>query len=92
MNMDATASHSHNTRDTGNRGIHPRKHNTPSAKPTAYTIYRPTNRPLNCGYPVKSTWLKAVQAGNFIRWPLLTVRTIQKYFPETVETPKGHLN
>eukprot|EP00804_Cyclotella_cryptica_P011509 CCRYP_017066-RA/>CCRYP_017066-RA protein AED:0.38 eAED:0.38 QI:0/0/0/1/0/0.5/2/0/348 len=45
-----------------------------------------------CGYPVKSTWLKAVQAGNFIRWPLLTVRNIQKYFPKTVETPKGHLN
>eukprot|EP00804_Cyclotella_cryptica_P019044 CCRYP_014460-RA/>CCRYP_014460-RA protein AED:0.28 eAED:0.28 QI:0/0/0/1/1/1/3/0/673 len=45
-----------------------------------------------CGYPVKSTWLKAVQAGNFIGWPLLTVRNIQKYFPETVETPKGHLN
>ena len=45
-----------------------------------------------CGYPVKSTWLKAVQAGNFMGWPLLTVRNIQKYFPETVETPKGHLN
>lgn len=45
-----------------------------------------------CGYPVKSTWLKAVQAGNFIGWPLLTSRNVQKYFPETVETPKGHLN
>eukprot|EP00804_Cyclotella_cryptica_P013550 CCRYP_012907-RA/>CCRYP_012907-RA protein AED:0.59 eAED:0.66 QI:0/0/0/1/1/1/2/0/788 len=45
-----------------------------------------------CGYPVKSTWLKAVHASNFIGWPLLTVRNIQKYFPETVETPKGHLN
>ena len=45
-----------------------------------------------CGYPVKSTWLKAIQAGNFIGWPLLTVRNIQKYFPETVETPKGHIN
>eukprot|EP00804_Cyclotella_cryptica_P013333 CCRYP_005110-RA/>CCRYP_005110-RA protein AED:0.26 eAED:0.28 QI:0/0/0/1/1/1/4/0/679 len=42
-----------------------------------------------CGYPVKSTWLKAVQAGNFIGWPLLTSRNVQKYFPETVETPKG---
>ncbi|KAL7484145.1 hypothetical protein ACHAW6_009789 [Cyclotella cf. meneghiniana] len=45
-----------------------------------------------CGYPVKSTSIKAVQAGNFMGWPLLTVRNIQKYFPETVETPKGHLN
>ena len=24
-----------------------------------------------CGYPVKSTWLKAIAAGNFIGWPLL---------------------
>ena len=37
-----------------------------------------------CGYPVKSTWIKAVQAGNFIGWPLLTVRNVQKYFPKTV--------
>ncbi len=26
-----------------------------------------------CGYPVKSTWLKAIAAGNFIGWPLLNV-------------------
>ncbi len=45
-----------------------------------------------CGYPVKSTWLKAVQAGNFVGWPLLTQRNVNKYYPETVETPKGHLN
>eukprot|EP00804_Cyclotella_cryptica_P018466 CCRYP_004311-RB/>CCRYP_004311-RB protein AED:0.26 eAED:0.22 QI:0/-1/0/1/-1/1/1/0/535 len=45
-----------------------------------------------CGYSVKSTWLKAVQAGYFIWWPLFNVRNIQKYFPKTVETPKGHLN
>eukprot|EP00804_Cyclotella_cryptica_P011786 CCRYP_011381-RA/>CCRYP_011381-RA protein AED:0.36 eAED:0.36 QI:0/0/0/1/1/1/2/0/520 len=45
-----------------------------------------------CGYPVKSTWLKAAQTSNFIGWPLLTSRNIQKYFPESVETPKGHLN
>jgi hypothetical protein len=25
-----------------------------------------------CGYSVKSTWLKAIKAGNFIGWPLLT--------------------
>ena len=45
-----------------------------------------------CGYPVKSTWLKAIAAGNFIGWPLLTVQNVKKYYPETVETPKGHLN
>jgi hypothetical protein len=45
-----------------------------------------------CGYPVKSTWIKAAQAGNFIGWPLLTPKNIQKYYPNTTETPKGHLN
>ena len=42
-----------------------------------------------CGYPVKSTWLKAIQAGNFIGWPLLTVANVRKYYPETTETPKA---
>ena len=45
-----------------------------------------------CGYPVKSTWLKAIAAGNFIGWPLLTTQNVKKYYPETTETPKGHLN
>ena len=45
-----------------------------------------------CGYPIKSTWLKAVKAGNFIGWPLLTAQNIQKYYPEAPEISKGHLN
>ena len=45
-----------------------------------------------CGYPVKSTWLAAVQAGNYVGWPLLTVRNIKKYYPESTETIKGHMN
>eukprot|EP00956_Cyclotella_meneghiniana_P004234 scaffold5184_cov39-Cyclotella_meneghiniana.AAC.3 len=44
-----------------------------------------------CGYPVKSTWIKAVKAGNFIGWPLLTEKNVAKYYPETVKTPKGHM-
>jgi antitoxin (DNA-binding transcriptional repressor) of toxin-antitoxin stability system len=45
-----------------------------------------------CGYPIKSTWIKAVKAGNFVGWPLLTEKNIAKYYPETYETPKGHMN
>ncbi len=45
-----------------------------------------------CGYPVKSTWLKAIKAGNYVGWPMLTERNVQKYYPETIETAKGHLN
>jgi hypothetical protein len=45
-----------------------------------------------CGYPVKSTWLKAIKAGNYIGWPMLTEYNLNKYYPETSETPKGHMN
>ena len=45
-----------------------------------------------CGYPVKTTWLKAIKAGNFTGWPMITIRNVSKYYPETTKTPKGHLN
>jgi hypothetical protein len=45
-----------------------------------------------CGYPVKSTWLKAIKAGDYLGWPMLTECNIQKYYPKTIETAKGHLN
>ena len=44
-----------------------------------------------CGYPVKSTWVKVVKSGNFVGWPLLTVKNVHKYYLETSETPKGHM-
>ena len=44
------------------------------------------------GFPVKSTWLKAIRAGNFAGWPLVTVENVHKYFPESEETQMGHLN
>jgi hypothetical protein len=45
-----------------------------------------------CGYPVESTWLKAIKAGTYTGWPMLTERNVQKYYPKTLETTKGHLN
>eukprot|EP00956_Cyclotella_meneghiniana_P024798 scaffold50421_cov81-Cyclotella_meneghiniana.AAC.3 len=45
-----------------------------------------------CGYPVKSTWIKAIKAGNFVGWPLLNEKNVNKYYPETTETDKGHMN
>ena len=44
-----------------------------------------------CGYPVNSTWIKAIKAGNFTGWPMINKRNIAKYYPETTKTPKGHL-
>ena len=45
-----------------------------------------------CGFPVRSTWIKAIKAGNYIGWPMLTTKNVTKYYPDTIETPKGHLN
>jgi hypothetical protein len=45
-----------------------------------------------CGYPVKSTWLKAIKAGNYVGWLMLTERYVKKYYPKTIKTAKGHLN
>jgi hypothetical protein len=45
-----------------------------------------------CGYPVKLTWLKAIKAGNYIGWPMLAEHNVNKYYPETSEISKGHMN
>ena len=31
------------------------------------------------GFPVKSTWLKAIKKGNFVTWPGLTYSNTEKY-------------
>ena len=43
------------------------------------------------GYPTKATWIKAIEAGNYATWPLLTTKAVKKYFPEADETSKGHM-
>jgi hypothetical protein len=45
-----------------------------------------------CGYSVKSIWLKAIKAGNYIGWPMLTECNVNKYYPEASEMSKGHMN
>jgi hypothetical protein len=45
-----------------------------------------------CGYPVKSTRLKAIKAGNYMGWLMLAECNVQKYYPKTIETAKGPLN
>ena len=43
------------------------------------------------GFPTKSTWLKAIRAGNYNSWPGLSCKAVNKYFPESDETQKGHM-
>ena len=45
-----------------------------------------------CVYPVNSMLIKPIKAGNYVGWPMLTKHNVAGYYPETNETPKGHLN
>ena len=45
-----------------------------------------------CFGPSKSTFLKAVKNGNFITWPGLTYKNLDKNYTPTIFTAKGHLN
>ena len=44
------------------------------------------------GFPTRRTWIKGIKKGNFIGWPVLTVKNVNKHFPESDETVKGHMN
>ena len=43
------------------------------------------------GFPTKETMLAAVRAGFLTSWPGMNVKDVNKYFPESVETQKGHM-
>ena len=43
------------------------------------------------GYPVWSTWLKSIGAGNYASWPGITIAHSTKYCPCGKATMMGHL-
>ena len=43
------------------------------------------------GFPAKATWLKAIRKGSYLSWPLVNVKNVNKYFPKSEETQKGHM-
>jgi hypothetical protein len=43
------------------------------------------------GYPTKATLLEAARRGFLATFPGLTIENINKFFPESVETQKGHM-
>ena len=45
-----------------------------------------------CFHPRKSTFIKAIKNGNFIKWPGLTAAAVSKYYVSTEASAKGHLN
>ena len=44
-----------------------------------------------CEYLVKSTCIKNAKERNFVGWPTLNERNVEKYYQKN-ETPKGHIN
>ncbi|KAL7525323.1 hypothetical protein ACHAWF_003160, partial [Thalassiosira exigua] len=44
------------------------------------------------GFPTKAAMLSAARAGRLLSIPFATVANINKFYPETKETPKGHLD
>ena len=42
------------------------------------------------GFPTKPTWLKAIRNGHYSSWPGLTAELVERHFPESIETWKGH--
>ena len=42
------------------------------------------------GFPVKSTWIKAIEAGNFATSPGLTYSNVKKNYPDSSKTIKAH--
>jgi hypothetical protein len=57
----------------------------PSARKTFLWYHAST------GFPTKATFIDAVCNGNYSTWPKLTVTLINRYFPDSDETIKGHL-
>ena len=46
---------------------------------------KPTIRFLRgaAGFPTKATWLKAIRNGNYLSWPLVNVKNVNKFFLES---------
>jgi len=60
-------------------------YNLPSTKQSIHYLH------AAAGFPVKSEWIKAIKAGNYVIWPELTAEAVHKHFPESDETQKGHM-
>ena len=43
------------------------------------------------GSLTKRTWIKAIRKGNYLSWPLINVKNVNKFVPESEETQKGHM-
>ena len=45
-----------------------------------------------CSHPIKSTWIKAIEKGNFSTWQGLTAKSVKKYYLEVNPTMEGRMH
>jgi hypothetical protein len=57
----------------------------PSVKPNIQYLHGAA------GFPTRASWLKAIRHRNYLSWPLINVKNITKFFPQSEETQKGHM-
>ena len=46
----------------------------------------------SCGWPVSSTFIKAIENNHFTTWPGLDPQLIKKHLPPSIATNKGHMH
>ena len=42
-------------------------------------------------FPTKDSWIKAIKNGNYATWPGISAEAVNRHFPESIETQKGHM-
>jgi len=60
---------------------------TPRAIPDLINYYHAA-----AGFPIKTTWLRAIKKGYYIGWPGLTVDRVQTHLNPKIETALGHMH
>ncbi len=73
-----------------------KQHQKKKMKSTTSTTYHQQNRSMRylhatAGFPAKSTWMQAIKAGNYVKWPRLTPKIVGKHFLESDKLHKGHM-
>ena len=65
--------------------VHTRAYDLPSVPALIAYLH------ATAGYPVKSTWLAAINRGAYASWPGITAKLVRRYCPEARETHLGHM-
>ena len=57
----------------------------PSIKPSIRYLHR------TAVFPAKGTWFESIWKGNYLSWPLVNVKNVNKFFADSEGTQKGHM-